>query len=284
MWIDCIEALLSLTHSLVPLLLCSLEIAIIQARVLDEQGLEQYRKIGKFVLDHLQMVMSTDGGAAARNNEKLAFVAQAVQWIASPRRSVLKLLRQNDVLELFERILVRVFYSEELASRMLTIHASNFHSLRHLRLLKDFSVAGRLWMPLLDAADEEFSWVASRMPENTKDFMSPLSSLFSLCVAQFHKIYATGDLSRDWLDFMLEDDAVRIIHDIDMKLILALESFSRDVKEMFLVLPYYPRYVDIKTFTVFLCSLCHILVHSHVFACFQHRRGYLEPDGRSGPR
>lgn len=222
-----------------------LESALIQARILDTQGLEQYRKIAKFIFEHIEMAMSTQGSAAARNNEKLAFVAQAIQWVASPRRSLLKLLRQNDALELFERILVRVFYTEELASRMLTIHASNFHSLRHLRLLKDFSVAGRIWMPLLDAADEEFSWVASRMPDNTKELMCPLSGLFSLCVAQFHKIHA-GDLSKDWLDFLLEDDAVRIVHDIDMKLILALESFSRDVKEMFVVLPYYPRYVTRK--------------------------------------
>jgi hypothetical protein len=142
---------------------------------------------------------------------------------------------------------------------MLTIHASNFHSLRHLRLLKDFSVAGRIWMPLLDAADEEFSWVASRMPENTKEFLCTLSSLFSLCVAQFHKIF-DGDLSKDWLDFLLEEDAVRIIHDIDMKLILALESFSRDVKEMFVVLPYYPRYVVTlrSTTPLFPLSFTHI--------------------------
>jgi hypothetical protein len=231
-----------------------LESAIIHARILDEKGLEQYRKIAKFGFDHLQMAMSTNGSAAARNNEKLAFLAHAVQWIASPRRSLLKLISGNDVLELLERILVRVFYNEELASRMLTIHASNFHSLRHLRLLKDFSVAGRIWMPLLDAADEEFSWVASRMPDNTKEFMCPLSSLFSLCVAQFHKIYG-GDLSKDWLDFLLEEDAVRIIHDIDMKLILALESFSRDVKEMFVVLPYYPRYVVVRGIPKLLCSL-----------------------------
>jgi len=78
------------------------------------------------------------------------------------------------------------------------------------------------------------------MPENSKEFVSPLSSLFSLCVAQFHKIN-DGDLSRDWLDFLLEDDAARIIQKIDMKLILALSSFSRDVREMMVVLPYYPR-------------------------------------------
>jgi len=182
----------------------------------------------------------TSGAAAARNNEKIAVAAQFLQSIASPRRSLLKIFRREDVLELFERILVRVYCREETVSRILTIHASNFHSLRHLRMLKDFSVAGRIWIPLLDAADEEFSWVVSHMPESSKEFMCPLSSLFSLCVAQFHKINA-GDLSKDWMDFLMEEDAVRIIQDIDMKLLLALESFARDVREMMVVLPYYPR-------------------------------------------
>ena len=47
--------------------------------------------------------------------------------------------------------------------------------------------------------------------------------------------------TKDWMDFLLEDEAVRIIHDIDMKLILGLESLSRDVKEMMVVLPYYSK-------------------------------------------
>lgn len=93
-------------------------------------------------------------------------------------------------------------------------------------------------MPLLDAADEEFSWVVSRMPDSTKEFMHPISSLFSMCVEQFRKIDA-GDHSKDWLDFLLEEDAVQIIHDLDMKVLLNLEAFSRDVREMMVVLPYY---------------------------------------------
>jgi hypothetical protein len=44
---------------------------------------------------------------------------------------------------------------------------------------------------------------------------------------------------------MLEEDAVRIIHDLDLKAILALESFAQDVKEMFSILPYYPRWVAV---------------------------------------
>ena len=39
----------------------------------------------------------------------------------------------------------------------------------------------------------------------------------------------------------MEEEAADIIHVIDMKLILALESFSRDIKEITVVLPYYSR-------------------------------------------
>ena len=234
-----------------------LEMALVKSKIVEKENLLYYRKAASFVHRHWKLIISGDalageansklGGAAARNNEKLALLAQFVQWIAAPRRSLLKLFERNDVLEVFERILVRVFHKKEemASSRMLVIHASNFHSLRHLRLLKDFSTSGRrLWMPILEAADEEFSWLVSQLPfgETWNDFMVPLSNLFSLCVAHFHKI--DRDLTTDWMDFLLEDEAVQIIHEIDTKLILALESFARDVKDMMLVLPYYSSIDD----------------------------------------
>jgi hypothetical protein len=213
---------------------------MVKARIIDDENREHYHKTAQFVLNHFAAATSRNSSVAARNNEKLAQLAMAVQWIAAPRRSILKLFLEDAVLDILERIMVRVFHKEDVASRMLSIHSSNFHTLRQFRMLKDFTIAGKLWMPLLDAADAEFSWVVSRMPEHAKDLMCPLSSLFSLCVVQFHKI-SEGDLTKDWLDFLLEDEAVDIIHDIDMKLILALESFSHDIKEMMVVLPYYPR-------------------------------------------
>ena len=236
-----------------------LEYALVRSRIIEKENLVYYRKAASFVHRHWKLIITGDaissstndgnksGAAAARNNEKLALFAKFVQWIAAPRRSLLKLFERNDVLEVFERILVRVFHKKEemTSSRMLAIHASNFHSLRHLRLLKDFSTSGRrLWMPVLDAADEEFAWLVSQLPfgETSKDFMVPLSNLFSLCVAHFHKI--DRDLTTDWMDFLLEDEAVQIIHDIDTKLILAVESFARDVKEMMLILPYYSSIDD----------------------------------------
>ena len=127
---------------------------------------------------------------------------------------------------------------------MITIHASGIHTLRQLRMLKDFTIAGQLWIPMLDAADEELSWAVSRMPLQvaSREIMVPVSKLFSLCVAQFHKI-DDGNLMSDWMDFLLEDEAVRLIHEIDEKLILGVESLSRDVKEVLKTLPYYKRYV-----------------------------------------
>ena len=216
-----------------------LELAMVAAKIIDEANREHYHKTAQFVYGHFAFASSKNAKNPAPK-EKLAHLALVVQCLASPWRSFLKLFLRDNVLEVLERIFVRVFDKEEETSRMLAIHASNFHSLRHFRMLKDFTIAGRLWMPLLDAADAEFSWVVSRMPENAKEFMRPLSSLFSLCVVQFHKI-SEGDLTTDWLDFLLEDEAVNIVHDINMKLILALESFSRDIKEMMVVLPYYPR-------------------------------------------
>lgn len=225
------------------LCLTRVENALIKSKVVQKESLFYYRKTAQYIYSHVQSSVTSNEGAAARNNEKMALMGHVLRSVAAPRRSLLRLLLDNNVLEILERILVRVYCREELSSRMLSIHASNFHSLRHLRILKDISVAGRMWRPLLDAADEEFSWVVSNMPNNSKEIMCPLSSLFSLCVAQFHKI-SEGDLSKDWLDFLLEGDAVRIIQDIDMKLLLALRTFSEDVKDVMVILPYYSTIDD----------------------------------------
>jgi hypothetical protein len=222
--------------------LARVEIALVAAEVIEEKNLNYYRKAAKFVYEQVEMLLKSDEGAAARNNEKLALLGYLIQSMAAPRRSALRIFCRDDTLELLERILVRTYCKEEVATRMLVIHAANFHSLRHLRMLKDFSVSGRIWIPLLDAANEELTSFVSALPANSKGIVRPLSILFSLCVAQFHKIN-DGDLSKDWLAFLLEEESVQIIQEIDMLLILALESFSRDIREMMTVLPYYARYV-----------------------------------------
>ena len=219
------------------------ERSLMKAKIIDQNNRDYYHKTAQFVYQHFVSMSGGGTGAATRNNEKLAAIAKTVQLAATPRRSVLRLFMNDTTLDVFERLLVRVFQKEEKSSRMLNIHASNFQTLRHLRLLRDMTVSSAIWKPVLDAADAEFSWAVSRMPDNTKEFMVPLSNLFSLGVAQFRKI-SEGDLTRDFLDFLMEDEAVSIIQDIDMKLILSLEAFSRDVKEMMVVLPYYPSIED----------------------------------------
>ena len=216
-----------------------LENALVQSKIVDEESRIHYRMTLQYIIRLLSSSTYHDENAAARNNQKMVQLAKALKWIASPRRSVLKFLQSTYVMELLERVFVRVFKNEPVASRMITIHASNIHTLRQLRMLKDFTIAGKLWIPMLDAADEEFSWAVSTMPDNVKDVMVPLSKLFSLCVAQFHRI-GSGDLTADWLNFLMQDDAVKLIHELDEKLILDLESFCKDIKQFMVVLPYYP--------------------------------------------
>jgi hypothetical protein len=217
-----------------------IEDALVKSKIIDEENREHYHRTAHYIYRHFADISARNSNAVARNNEKLERIGAIIQCFAAPRKFLLRLLVEDVVLDTLERVLVRVFDDEEVAFQMLSIHASNFHSLRQFRMLKDFTIAGKFWMPLLDAADAEFSFLVSKMPDAAKEYMVPLSSLFSLCVLQFHKI-SEGDLTKDWLDFLLEEEAVNIIHDIDVKLILALEAFSGDVKEMMVVLPYYPR-------------------------------------------
>lgn len=107
-------------------------------------------------------------------------------------------------------------------------------------MLKDFTIVGKLWLPILDAANDELHWAVSNMPDNAKELTLPLSQLFSLCVAQFHKL-GEGDLTADWLNFLVEDEAVELINEIDVKLILAVEAACKEIKKVMVVLPYYPR-------------------------------------------
>ena len=215
------------------------EVAIVQAKIIDEKVREHYRKTAQFIYKHFSSATSTSQDAAARNNQKVDGLLKVIQVFANPRKAILELFLQESMLEMMERIFVRAFAKDEVASQMLNIHCSNFQSLRRFRMLKDFTIAGKIWIPLLDAADEEFSWAVSKLPSNAQEYLSPISSLFSLCVVQFHQM-DEGDLTKDWLNFLMEEEAADIIHALDMKLILALEQFSRDVKDTMVVLPYYP--------------------------------------------
>ena len=176
--------------------------------------------------------------AAARRTEAKAMrFAKFMKILASPGRSFLRLLAADDVLELFGRVLLRVFSHDPECSMMINIYAFNFESLRYLRTLNNMAISAKLWGTILDAIDDELTFILSEIPDQTKYFVEPLIKLFSLGVARFHSIQS-GDSNTDWLEFLLEEDAVKLIHEMDMKIIDCLDAFCKDVKQLVEVMPY----------------------------------------------
>jgi len=217
------------------------ELAVVKAKVVDAESCAQYHKAGVFLFETLAPRAQSQGDAAQRNEEKLARFAQLLKLVASPHRSLLKFLTRDDILDLIERLLVRVFQKDSEAARMLSIYAYNATSFRHIRMLKNMPVSGKLWGPLLDAAVEEFVSIVNALPDSGKVFIEPISKLFTLGVANFHKI-RSGDinaLTAHWLDFLAHEDAVETIQELDAKLRDSLDRFCKDVKEVMVVLPYY---------------------------------------------
>lgn len=219
-----------------------IEHAVVKAKVVDAETCSQYHKAGILLYETLAPRAQSQGDAAQRNEEKLAYFARLLKLVASPHRSLLKILMRDDTLELIERLFVRVFQKDQEAALMLSIYASNAKSLRHLRMLKNMPVSGKLWGPLLDAMVEEFCIIVDSMPKESRTFIEPMSRLFTLGVANFHKI-RKGDvragMSSHWLDFLASEDAVEIIQELDLKLRDSLDRFYRDVKTVMEFLPYY---------------------------------------------
>lgn len=164
-------------------------------------------------------------------------LAKIMKVVASPGRSFMRLLTRDEVLNLFDRVLVRVFEKDPLCSTVINIYAFNFHSIRHLRTLNNMPIAGKLWETVLDAIDEELTFATSKIPEQTKYFVEPIVKLFSLGVSQFHCIQRGGSTA-DWLDFLMEEESVKIIQELDFKLIDSLEALCNDIKQVVQVLPY----------------------------------------------
>lgn len=218
------------------------EDAAIAANILSENLREQYYELGIQLYHALVPNTNKNPEAAYRNGKKLTFLAKTLKILATPSRSLLVLLTNNDILGILERILVRVFERDKEAPQIVNIYCWNFRTLRHLRILSNMSLVGRLWSPVLDAADEEFSWATSMSPVQTQEYIVPLAKLFSLGVARFHEIQrADSDVSLDWIDFLVEEDAIQIIQELDAALLMFLKNFCDDMKEMLSVLPYVQR-------------------------------------------
>jgi hypothetical protein len=218
------------------------EDAAIAAKILSENLKEQYYDLGIQLYHALVPNINQNPEAAYRNGKKLTFLAKTLKLLATPSRSLLVLLTNNDILGIMERILVRIFERDEESPQIVNIYCWNFRTLRHLRLLSNMSLVGRLWSPVLDAADEEFSWATSMSPAQTQDYIVPLAKLFSLGVARFHEIQrADSKVSLDWIDFLVEEDAIQIIQELDAALLMFLKNFCDDMKNMLNILPYVHR-------------------------------------------
>jgi hypothetical protein len=222
-----------------------IETAAVKAEIINEDMRAQYHKMALLLYNGLAPRAVQGSDAALRNGQKFTFIAKSLKLLATPARSALSLLTNNEILEIIERVLVRVFEREQDASQIINIYSWTFRTFRHLRILNNIAIVGNLWAPILDAADEEFSWAVSRTPIITQEYIKPVSKLFSLGVARFHELYkCDSTVSPDWLDFLKEHEAIKIIQDLDSALLTFLKHFCNDIKEMMYILPYYSRYVD----------------------------------------
>ena len=79
--------------------------------------------------------------AAARTGRKINNLAKLMKIVASPGRSLLRLLTTDEVLVHFDRVLMRIFEKDPHYSMVINIYAFNFESMRHLRILNNLSVS-----------------------------------------------------------------------------------------------------------------------------------------------
>ena len=63
--------------------------------------------------------------------------------------SFLHFLQRDDVMEVMERIFVRVFFGNEEATQMLNIYAFNLRNIRQLMTLKNIEIADSLWIHII---------------------------------------------------------------------------------------------------------------------------------------
>ena len=155
--------------------LARLEVSIVKARVTDATTVEQMHK-GLAMMVRLGPSLVSDRyslpyahqryvrkyknlaprkrdhkskAAANRNTQKAVNFAKLMKVVASPGRSLLRLLTLDEVLLMFDRILFRIFEKDPHCSMVINIWASTFHSIRHLRTLNNMEIAGRLWKTVL---------------------------------------------------------------------------------------------------------------------------------------
>jgi hypothetical protein len=241
--------------------IAQLERAVVKARILDAKSCAQVRESALIIYGSLapskmstnnnqstdQSFDSTSGsGPAAKDSNKngsfASMAAKVMKWIAAPRRTILHLLKRDDVLELLERILVRVFGNKDDETQMLNIYAFNFHSFRQLFVLKNMAVASSLWMQFAETAHNEFTWFVSRMSDTHFRVMGThFAKLFGLGILHMKSIFSGRTDAADWLDFLMEENAIQIIQEMDQKIVSVVEEVCKDIKSAMNIMPYYAR-------------------------------------------
>lgn len=224
------------------------ESAVVKARILDAPTCAQIHASALIVHNSLapqknNLNSKSSPSTGPKGDDVFAVFARLVKWVATPWRTVLQLLKRDDVLEAFERVLLRVFENKDEECQMLNIYAYNFHSFRHLIVLKNMQITSNLWHHLLETAYAELMWFVSRMQDNKiRYFAQQICKILGLGIIHFEQLKA-GDPG-DWMDFLMEEKAVKIIQEIDQKIFSMVEKFCLDVKATIEVLPYYSSIDD----------------------------------------
>lgn len=125
------------------------ENAAVTSEIINEEMRKQYHKIGLLIYQTMAPRFANNNEAALRNGQKFTLVAKAIKLMATPARSALSLLTNDEILELIERLLMRVFEKDEEAVQVINIYSWSFRTLRHLRILVNIAVVGTLWAPIL---------------------------------------------------------------------------------------------------------------------------------------
>jgi len=219
--------------------------AAISTKIVNDKSWDQLYLGAQYAFAALAPKIKTNN-AANKVSEKGGFVSIftfAFKWatriFAAPRRSLLKLIASDGFQELCECIFVRVFQNSNDATTTLNIYASSFRSIRDLRVLQNVHVAGKIWLNLFEASNEELCWKVSSLPPSTRKYGELISKLVTLGVMHFHLV-VNGD-AKNWIDFLFETEAVELIHQIDMKVIEDLDLLCEEIKGTINDLPYYNK-------------------------------------------
>ena len=121
---------------------------VVKAKIVDTATCTQFHEKFLLIYNSLAPRASSSEAAAIRSGEKIAWFARFMKWMAQPRETILKFITRDDVLEIVERILVRVLRNNEELARVINIYAFNVRSFRHFRMLINMEMSGSLWLPV----------------------------------------------------------------------------------------------------------------------------------------